>query len=75
MFKILCDEVGIKSSIVRGISMDMSGIGRHVWNEVKLSSGKKILIDTQNKKIIDISKPNPKAALYFDANNKTLYYR
>ncbi len=75
MFKILCDEVGIKSSIVRGISMDMSGIGGHVWNEVKLSSGKKILIDTQNKKIIDISKPNPKAALYFDANNKALYYR
>ena len=74
MFKILCDEIGINSSIVRGNMIDMYGFGGHVWNEVKLSSGKKLLIDTQNKKIIDITKPNPKVATYFDVDNNPLYY-
>ena len=74
MFKILCDEIGIKASLVRGNMIDMYGFGGHTWNEVKLSNGKKILIDTQNRKIIDISKPNPKAVSYFDADNNALYY-
>lgn len=74
MFKILCDEIGIKASIVRGNMIDMYGFGGHVWNEVKLSNGKKLLVDTQNKKIIDISKSNPRAATYFDVDNHALYY-
>jgi len=74
MFKILCDEIGIKASLVRGNMIDMFGFGGHVWNEVKLSNGKKLLIDTQNHKIIDITKPNPKAATYFDVDNNALYY-
>ena len=41
MFKILCDEAGLEASIVRGNMIDMYGFGGHVWNEVKLSNGKK----------------------------------
>ncbi len=75
MFKILCDEIGINASIVRGNMIDMYGFGGHAWNEVKLSNGKKILIDTQNRKIIDISMSNPQAASYFNVDNNALYYR
>ena len=39
-FKILFDNTGIKAPIVRGNMIDISGVGGHVWNEVKPAYGK-----------------------------------
>lgn len=58
MFKILSDEIGLNAKIIRGVSADAFGKGGHVWNEIKLSNGKKFLIDTQNNHFIDLAKPS-----------------
>ncbi|MBD5402427.1 hypothetical protein HDR58_06460 [bacterium] len=77
MFKILADEVGIKTRILRGNMMDFGGVGRHVWNEVKLKDGRKILIDIQNCKIIEVknSSKNAKLVSYLTENNVPIYYK
>lgn len=77
MVKILADEIGLKARVLRGNSFDLSGYGRHVWNEIKLSNGKKILIDVQNSKIIEVSKSgkNPKLAGYCTENNHPIYHK
>ena len=57
MFKILAEEVGLKAKMIRGVSADAFGEGGHVWNEIKLSNGKKLVIDTQNSHLIDLDAP------------------
>lgn len=78
MFKILAEECGIKTRMLKGLAFDLGGYGRHVWNEVKLSGGRKFLVDVQNSKIIDISTPkslkNKQLAGYANQNGKTVYY-
>ena len=75
LFKILADEVGLKSTMVRGNMLDFGGIGEHAWNEVILSNGKKYLFDAQNANIANISKGSvsSKAAGYLDINDNSLY--
>lgn len=77
MFKILADEAGIKTRILRGNMIDFGGVGRHVWNEVKLKDGRKILIDIQNSKAIEVRKSskNTKLAGYLTENNVPIYCR
>lgn len=58
MFKILADEIGLNAKMVRGVSADAFGQGGHVWNEIKLSNGKKFLVDTQNSHLIDLAQPS-----------------
>lgn len=52
--KVLGDEVGIKTKLVR--RSHISG-EPHVWNEVKLSDGKRVLLDVAQHDIMDISNP------------------
>ena len=75
LFKILADEVGLKTTMVRGNMLDFGGIGGHAWNEVVFSNGKKFIYDTQNANIANISKGNisSKAAGYLDMYDKSLY--
>lgn len=58
MFKILAEEAGLNAKMIRGKAFDLAGYGPHVWNEVKFSNGEKLLIDTQNSKIINLSNQN-----------------
>lgn len=79
MFKILAEEVGIKTRVLRGNAMDLGGFGRHVWNEVKLQDGSKFLVDVQNSKIVDLyaqnASKNPKLASYCNENNVPVYFK
>lgn len=79
MFKILAEEVGIKTRILRGNAVDLGGFGRHVWNEVKLKDGGKFLVDTQNSRMVDLyaknAYKNPELASYCNENNIPIYYK
>ncbi len=77
MFKILADEAGLKTRVLRGNIIDFGEVGRHVWNEVKLNNGKKILIDIQNFKAVEVkySHKNPKLAGYLTESNRPIYHK
>lgn len=79
MFKILAEETGIKTRMLRGNAVDLGGFGRHVWNEVKLKDGSKFLVDTQNSRIVDLyaknAYKNPELAGYCNVDNVPLYYK
>ena len=64
MFKILADEVGLNAKVIRG-EMGVAGdMGGHAWNEIKLSNGKKFVVDTQNGALINLSSPNKEEAAW-----------
>ena len=44
-----------------GVAGDMGG---HAWNEIKLSNGKKFVVDTQNGALINLSSPNKEEAAW-----------
>ena len=77
MFKILAEEAGIKTRLLRGVAGDLQGIGGHAWNEVKMQNGKKMLVDVQNSRIIEISskslKKHAELALYMNKYNEQIY--
>lgn len=79
MFKILAEEAGIHTRMLRGHAFDLGGFGRHVWNEVKLNTGEKFLVDVQNSRIVDLyaknASKNPKLAGYYTVNNQPIYYK
>lgn len=77
MFKILAEEAGLQTRMLRGLAFDLGGYGGHAWNEVKLKNGRKLLVDIQNSAIIDISTSkamkNPKLAGYKSSDNLHIY--
>ena len=77
MFKILAEEVGINTRLLRGNFIDWVGDGRHVWNEVKLKDGSKFLVDIQNSRMINLknASKNIKLANYCTENNVPIYYK
>jgi hypothetical protein len=48
LFKLLADEAGLKSALVRGnyVHLHAGGSGPHAWNEVQLDDGRRLLVDT-----------------------------
>ena len=49
LFKVLADEAGLSTSLVRGMMKTSSGrMGGHAWNEVRLSDGRRVLVDVMN---------------------------
>jgi hypothetical protein len=48
LFKLLADEAGLKSALVRGnyVHLHAGGSGAHAWNEVQLEDGRRFLVDT-----------------------------
>ena len=46
LFKILADEAGLKSALVRG---NYGSIGGHAWNELFLDDGRRVLVDVMLK--------------------------
>lgn len=48
LFKVLGDEAGLKTALVRGTYMHLhaGGGGAHAWNEVQLEDGRRFLVDT-----------------------------
>lgn len=66
LFKVLADETGVPSALVRG-NYARRGVetqdgqagarGGHAWNEVILESGERILVDSMHRLITDLSDP------------------
>lgn len=51
LFKILADEAGLKSALVRGNYAGSSGArGAHAWNELYLEDGRRVLVDVMHKR-------------------------
>lgn len=75
LFKILADEIGLKTRMIRGNMLDFGGIGGHAWNEVILSNGKRFIYDTQNASIINVTKGQvgKNASCYLDMYDQFLY--
>ena len=75
LFKILADEIGLKTRMIRGNMLDFGGIGGHAWNEVILSNGKRFIYDTQNASIINVTKGQvgKNASSYLDMYDQSLY--
>jgi hypothetical protein len=62
LFKILGDEAGLKTSLVRGnFAKNGPPGGAHAWNEVQLADGRRILVDVMHQggkpKFLDITSP------------------
>lgn len=70
MFKILADEVGLNAKLIKGEMGAVGNIGPHAWNEIKLSNGKKFVVDTQSGALINLSSPNKEEAAWL----KKYYY-
>jgi hypothetical protein len=49
LFKILADEAGLKTSLVRGnFSKSDTNAFAHAWNEVRLQDGRRVLVDVMH---------------------------
>jgi hypothetical protein len=48
LFKLLGDEAGLKTALVRGnyVHLHAGGSGAHAWNELLLDDGRRFLVDT-----------------------------
>jgi hypothetical protein len=61
VFKILADEAGLETALVRGNYTGRTGAGGHAWNEVTLEGGRRVLVDVMhngaNPKFPELSEP------------------
>lgn len=77
LMKILGDEIGLKTRLVRGNLVDIGDSGGHVWNEVKLSNGKRYLFDTQQNVLLDMTGKNAGnnyiLSTYYTPDNHLIY--
>jgi hypothetical protein len=56
--KVLLDELDVKTSLHWGNShSNTPNPGSHVWNQVKMPSGREYIFDTMQKRIMDLSLP------------------
>ena len=55
LFKLLADEAGLKSALVRGnyVHIHAGGGGPHAWNEIQLDDGRRFLVDTTLRPKLD----------------------
>lgn len=78
MYKILADETGLQTRLIRGKWVGTDGLSKHVWNEVKLKDNKNYLVDMQNSQIVNLSSSkahkNPKLIPYTNVFNESMYY-
>lgn len=75
--KLLGDELGLKTRLIKGNLNDILGGNAHVWNEIKLSNGKKYLFDVQQGILMDLSNKsafnNYTLSMYSSLNNRPVY--
>ena len=74
LYKILGDEAGLNTSLVRGNMATRSGVGGHAWNEVRLANGQTLVVDVMNPKP-NFYLPNTSevGSRYLTVGNKVMY--
>ena len=73
LLKILGDKTDMNVSLIKGCYDD----GQHAWNEIVSKSGKKYLVDSMHRNIIDLSEQNIRdlrALSYFKGNSNSYLY-
>jgi transglutaminase/protease-like cytokinesis protein 3 len=48
LFKLMADEAGLHTALVRGNARFGERGGGHAWNEVRLADGRSLLVDVMN---------------------------
>jgi serine/threonine protein phosphatase 1 len=54
LFKVLADDLGIATALVRGNYDSPQGSGGHAWNEVVTSSGERLVVDVMHRMSSDV---------------------
>ncbi len=71
LFKVLADETGVPTALVRGQFQGPRESGAHAWNEVLLENGKKLLVDATHGKVMHMD--DDYARQYQHLNKKPMY--
>ena len=66
LFKMLCDDAGLKSALVRGNYHSPRGSGGHAWNELILDDGSRVIVDVMN--------PRPGFAFLPETDSEAKHY-
>jgi hypothetical protein len=74
LYKLLADEAGLRVALVRGgLNMGQT-VGHHVWNELYLDDGRRLLVDTMA--LPELPLPDQRtdaAARYLDVKDRPIY--
>ena len=75
--KLLGDELGLNTRLIRGNLNDIVGENAHIWNEIKLSNGKNYLFDVQQGVLMDMTNKNASnnytLSMYFTPDFRQVY--
>ncbi len=77
LFKMLCDDAGLKSALVRGNYSDGFSAGGHAWNELILDDGARVIVDVMNPRpdFQFLPETSPEAKHYVSVKNEGIYPR
>ncbi|HEX2750932.1 MAG TPA: EDR1-related protein [Verrucomicrobiales bacterium] len=77
LFKMLCDDAGLKSALVRGNYSDGRSGGGHAWNELILDDGARVIVDVMNPRpdFQFLPETAPEAKHYITVKNEGIYPR
>ncbi len=77
LFKMLCDEAGLKTALVRGNYNRGLTRGGHAWNELILDDGSIVLVDVMNPSIdfAFLPESSAEAKYYLSVKNEPIYPR
>lgn len=80
LFKMLCDDAGLKTALVRGNYVkggSRGGGGGHAWNELILDDGKRVIVDVMNPRpeFQFLPETAPAAEHYVSVKNEKIYPR
>ncbi|QDT92681.1 EDR1-related protein [Gimesia algae] len=74
LFKLLADEAELDVALVRGNYGDASRVGGHAWNELYLPDGRRFIIDTMQRRIVNLgSDGGQTSSRYLTVKNKPWY--
>jgi hypothetical protein len=75
LFKIMADEAGLRTALVRGNYRGLGSSGGHAWNELMLEGDRKLLVDVTNPRP-DFRFPETGSRIgrrYLSVSNEPLY--
>ncbi len=77
LFKMLCDDAGIKAALVRGNYNRGLTRGGHAWNEIILDDGARVIVDVMNPEpdFKFLPETNPAAKYYVSVKDEVIYPR
>ena len=77
LFKMLCDEAGLRAALVRGNYNGGLTTGGHAWNELLLEDGSRVIVDVMNPSpdFAFLPETSPEAKAYVSVKDEIIYPR